>query len=178
MQIKYIKYILFLLAAAFLTACSQEKPVETETETTVTTTVITEPNHILLRPFTIDEAFEEIMVGGEKFSFPIHVDELEARGLRYEDRVLYFPDGSTAEAYAENDHVCMIRFTKGVSPEDFSLMGLTYGEPFDVIYDVGIPDERQDEGNSIMIWYTGKGGQYFMLEFIDRTLTSITIEEH
>lgn len=176
MRTKFLKASV-ILGIVMLTACQAEsEPVETSVSTSA---AITEKDHILLRDFTINEAFEQITISGERLPFPIELSELDEGGSmadhRYENGILYFPDGGIAQANAENGRIYFLKFSKDTAPQGLALMNITLGASYDIVYSVGIPDENSENGDYASVWYTGVYGQYFKLDFNNKKLTDITI---
>ena len=177
MQSRFLKAGVLLTAFIF-TACQTEQEL-VETTAGMVSETFTESDHSLLRPFTIDEAFKRITVSGEKFTFPVALSELDdggsMSGYRYENNILYFPDGGIADAMVDNGMIYYLNFSQETAPEDFSLMGLTLGAPYDIIYSTGIPDESSISDGDGWVRYDGVYGQYFKLDFSGGRLTSITM---
>lgn len=177
MHSRILKAAVFI-AAVMLTACQAEVE-PAETAVTTETTIITEEDHSLLRSFTISEAFEQLMAEGEKFVFPFSLNELDEGGsmpgYKYENGILYFPNGGSAEAMVRDGMVYYLKFSIGSAPADFSLMDISLGASEDIMYSTGIPDENSLIDGNGWVRYDGFLGQYFRLDFSNRRLTDITI---
>lgn len=176
-----IRFLAVITAAMLLAGCSetQEESVATTAETAVTTQ--TEADHSLLRGFTISEAYEDITAAGMKIPFPLPLSELEAggalEGCKYENGTLYFPDGSSAEAEETDGVIRKLTFNRGTAPADFSIMHLTLGATYDIVYATGIPDKGFDRDGYKFVEYLGVPGQWIHLDFNENILTTISLNE-
>ncbi|MBQ8825760.1 MAG: hypothetical protein IJ007_01555 [Oscillospiraceae bacterium] len=173
-----IKAVILLSLSIFLAGCAEKEIPE---ETTVVTTTVTEPesDHSLLRPFTINEAFSEVKASGKVFCFPIPLTELEEGGIfsdcSYADNKLAFPDGTFAQAYANDSSIFHAEFELGSAPSDFSVIGIKLGDDYSVIYQTGIPDITEGDSQNGMVEYHGAGIQCIRIEFTNGKINKITM---
>ena len=177
---KKIGMSVLLTAALFLTGCS-EKEIPEETSAQTTTVTDPEPDHSMLRSFTLNEAFAEVTAAGRVFAFPIPLTELEEGGsfsdCQYTDSRLTFPDGTYAQAYSDGSSINCLRFELGSSPSDFSVVGLNLGSGSDIIFQTGIPDYMTGDMERGSAGYTGAGRQCINIEFKEGKLLAVTITQ-
>lgn len=172
-----IKTVLSLaLAALLLTACNRDAAEIVPEPTETTSAVTTENEYYLVRGWEGYELLESIFYCGENHPLPLSIEENP--DFTFENGMLMFPDGSFAEAYAdENGNITSLKFRADSAPPDFSVYGINFGAAPDDIYDiVGIADSVDgNEENVLMFRFFGGGITELTFIFTQKILTEVYI---
>lgn len=175
MKLKAVLSLTF--ATLMLTACNQgsaeiiSEPAKTTSESTNT-----EAEYYLVRDWEGYELLESIFFCGGNHPLPFAIKENP--DFTFENGILMFPDGSFAEAYAdENGNIISLEFRADTSPDDFSIYGINFNAAPEDIYDiVGIPNSVHGSDENILMFKFFDGGiTELTFIFTQKNLTEVHI---
>lgn len=165
-----IKTAAALTAAAFTilsSSCTNTEP-EAVSETSESTETTSINPYLLVRSWEGQELLDSIFYCGKERPLPLNLDENP--DFIFSDGNLIFPDGSYAEAAANDDQtvITALRFKRETSPADFSVYGVDFGtRPDDIPDIVGIAD-RIYGSEETTFTYSFFGGGITELTFVFR----------
>lgn len=161
--------------AAVFSGCGNNLEEVTETSEAASETT-TENQYILTRGWTGNELLNSIFYCGENRPLPMKLDENPDFTLS--DGMLYFPDGSCAEAFADgNGTVTSLCFSRYSAPPDFSVYGIDFSaRPKDIPEDVGFADKIYgDEETTLSYVFSGGGITELSFIFEEHVLSKVYI---
>ena len=174
MKYKYI--IAIALSAVMLSGCSPETTEAEITETTSETSATTFNKYVLTRDWDGNEMLASIFYLGEYHPLPMSLDDKP--DYTFSDGILYFPDGSYAEAAVdENGNIISLSLTASSAPADFSIYGIDFmARPSDIPEKVGFANAvTGNEEENITFGFTGGGISQLVFEFTDKNLTAVHV---
>ncbi len=174
---KNIKNILaFVISAAMLSGCTAEITEAEVTETTSETSATTQNEYILTRGWDGKELLDSIFYCGGYHPLPMSIEDNPDFTLS--DKVLYFPDGSSAKTTAdENGTITALNFSASTAPADFSVYGVGFDtHPSDIPVKLGFANTIVGSEETQMTFeFTGGGITRLYLEFKEGKLVTVYI---
>lgn len=169
-------YILAIaITAAMLCGCTEKNETEV-TETTTETSATTFNEYILTRGWEGSELLASIFYCGEYRPLPMTIEENPDFTLS--DNILYFPDGSFADAETDDNGVIKsLTFSRNTAPFDFSVYGIDFSaRPSDIPEKVGFANYISgDENERIVYTFEGGGISQLIFEFTEGKLNVVHI---
>ncbi|GEM_PF-2900450 len=175
---KHLYMLILALSVLMLSGCT-EQTIETEiteTETTSETSATTFNEYVLTRNWDGNELLASIFFLGEYHPLPMAIDDKP--DYSYSDGMLYFPDGSYAEAAVdEKGRIISLNLTRESAPVDFSIYGIDFNSiPTDIPQKVGIANAvTEGEDEKITFGFTGGGISQLVFEFSGNSLTAVHV---
>ena len=172
-----LKFVLSAALAALMFVGCGRNETEEITEIVISEAVTTTENdYWLVRGWEGYELLESIFFCGENHSLPLSLEDNP--DFIFENGTLIFPDGSSAEAVADEDgNIISLCMRANSAPADFSVYGIDFGaDSYDIPNIVGIANEIYGSEETSLTYRFLEGGiTELRFVFTEEKLTEIYI---